>query len=188
MVGTLGLFYVMQSLVAQDMGDIFDVPERRPLVIYDQLTPEPPKLKEWDVEKPKPVDLPEPDAKPETGIIDGGLTSIPLVPTKPITLDPTIEFGGLADGAAVPLVRVSPQYPQSAASRGIEGWVIVKFNVDEYGSVVDPEIIEAEPKGVFNRSALKAIKKFKYKPKVVDGIARPLNGVQTRLTYTLDDK
>lgn len=186
MVGTLGLFYVMQGLVAQDTGDIFEVPDRRPVVIFDQSPPVEPKAKEWVVDEPPFVD-PPPKQDPPTNTrgTEDGTTLPPIVPPKPPRVDPGPTFKGLADGAAVPLVRVAPQYPTSAASRGTEGWVIIRFNVDEYGSVVEPEIIDAQPKGVFDRAAMKAIQKFKYKPKVVDGIARPFSGVQYRFTFEL---
>ncbi|MEO1481951.1 MAG: energy transducer TonB [Myxococcota bacterium] len=74
-----------------------------------------------------------------------------------------------ADSEATPVVRVQPIYPQRAAERGIEGFVVVKFKVGTAGQVVDPRIIKSDPPGVFDRAALKAVRKWKYKPKIVDG-------------------
>ncbi|MEM6532005.1 MAG: energy transducer TonB [Myxococcota bacterium] len=74
-----------------------------------------------------------------------------------------------ADSEATPVVRVQPVYPQRAAERGVEGFVTVKFRVGTAGQVVSPKIIASEPPGMFDRAALKAVRKWKYKPKIVDG-------------------
>lgn len=70
---------------------------------------------------------------------------------------------------ATPLIRVNPLYPRRAAERGIEGYVTVRFMVGTTGQVVDPKIIASNPPGVFDRTALKAVRKWKYRPKIVDG-------------------
>jgi protein TonB len=52
---------------------------------------------------------------------------------------------------------------------GKEGWVKLSFTIDEVGGVVDVEVIDAEPKRLFDREAKRALSRWKYKPKVVDG-------------------
>lgn len=98
--------------------------------------------------------------------------------------------GGLsldsADGDYLPIVKVQPIYPRRAQSRGIEGYVIVEFTVTTNGSVRDPIVIEAQPEGIFDRAALDAASKFKYKPRVVDGEATEVAGVQNRITFEID--
>ena len=85
------------------------------------------------------------------------------------------------------MVRVNPQYPIRAEERGIEGWVELEFTISEAGTVKEARVIAAKPRGVFDRSALRAIKKWKYNPKVEDGkpVERP--GVTVRLTFDLED-
>jgi len=80
-----------------------------------------------------------------------------------------------------------PKYPSNAITRGIEGYAVVGFSVTASGEVFDPFIIESEPKSVFNRSALKAISKFKYRPKTVDGKPISVDGQRYMFTYQLDD-
>ena len=83
------------------------------------------------------------------------------------------------EGDIIPLVVIRPMYPRDAAMKGITGWVKVEFTITEVGTVKDPRVIDAEPPRIFNREALRAILKWKFKPRVVDGIAveRPASQV-----------
>lgn len=62
---------------------------------------------------------------------------------------------------------VNPIYPFAAKSSGIEGRVVLRFVVDEKGLVHNPEVINAEPVGVFEKSALAAIVKYRFKPAAI---------------------
>ncbi len=68
------------------------------------------------------------------------------------------------DRAPSILRAVNPVYPFSAKSKGIEGRVMLRFVVDENGYVNNPEIIESEPAGMFEESALAAIVKYRFRP------------------------
>jgi protein TonB len=69
----------------------------------------------------------------------------------------------------IPLVRIPPRYPRSASRRGLEGVVTVSFTITKDGQVRSPVVIKAKPENIFDSAALKAILKWKFKPKVVDG-------------------
>lgn len=71
----------------------------------------------------------------------------------------------------VPLVRIPPRYPRMASRRNIEGSVRVAFTITKDGRVANPRVLSANPPGVFEKAALKAIKKWKFNPKIVDGQA-----------------
>lgn len=77
------------------------------------------------------------------------------------------DAGGDAD--VIPIVRIEPQYPREALMRGIEGWVQLRFTINPDGSVADPEVIAAEPPRLFNREAVRAILRWKFRPRIVDG-------------------
>ncbi|WP_286266118.1 energy transducer TonB [Thalassotalea atypica] len=98
--------------------------------------------------------------------------------------------GGLSlesgDGDYLPIVKVAPVYPRRAQSRGIEGYVIVEFTVSKNGSVKDAVVIEASPESIFDRAALDAALKFKYKPRVVDGEPMEVAGVQNKISFEID--
>mgnify|MGYP002279440699 CR=1 FL=1 len=57
---------------------------------------------------------------------------------------------------------IKPRYPESARRRGIEGEVVVRYDVDSSGQIVNPVIVEANPKGVFDRSVIKALSRSSY--------------------------
>ncbi|MCE9678276.1 energy transducer TonB [Shewanella sp. AS1] len=90
------------------------------------------------------------------------------------------------DGDATPIVRIEPQYPIAAARDGKEGWVQLSFTINELGGVDDVEVIDADPKRVFDREAKRALKKWKYKPKIVDGKALKQPGMTVQLDFKLD--
>ncbi len=71
----------------------------------------------------------------------------------------------------IPLVRIPPCYPMRAASRKIEGWVKVEFTITTTGTVKGAKVVESQPNTIFDRAALKAIVRWKFKPKTIDGEA-----------------
>jgi protein TonB len=67
------------------------------------------------------------------------------------------------------LRSVPPQYPFSAKRNNIEGRVVLRFVVDADGNAQEPEVAEAEPPGIFDEAALRAVLRYKFKPAVKDG-------------------
>ena len=105
------------------------------------------------------------------------------------TISTTTQIAGpgalaVADGEYLPIVRVAPQYPTRALSRGLEGYVDLMFAVTEAGSVADPVVTYSTSK-LFERAAIKAVLGFKYKPRVVDGQPVRTEGVETRIRFEL---
>ncbi len=101
----------------------------------------------------------------------------------------TVSTGGTggfsaADGEYLPIVRVAPQYPQRAAENGIEGYVIVEFTVTAEGTTDNVIAAESSHK-MFERNAVKAAQKFKFKPRVADGNPISVDGVQNRIIFEL---
>jgi protein TonB len=92
---------------------------------------------------------------------------------------------GFGDGDVIPLVRMPAQYPNKAKRRNIEGYVKARLEVNAQGTVDSVEIVEAKPRGVFERSAIRALYKYKFKPQMIDGKPQPQTVTQT-LEYTLD--
>lgn len=79
---------------------------------------------------------------------------------------------GGGDSDVIPLIRIEPQYPRKAAMAGKEGWVQMKFDINETGNVYNVQLIKSHPKRMFDSSARRALLQWKYKPKIVDG--RPI--------------
>ena len=91
-----------------------------------------------------------------------------------------------SDGEYLPIFKAAPDYPRKAAARGTEGYVVLSFTVNETGAVVNPVVVESVPPGVFDRAATNAALKFKYKPRVVDGEAVEVAGVQNKITFEIN--
>jgi protein TonB len=91
-----------------------------------------------------------------------------------------------SDRDVIPLVRINPDYPPRALSRGLEGWVQVQFTITATGTVKDPVVVNAEPRNIFDDAALKAIARWRYNPKVESGTAVERVGVQTIIRFQLE--
>ncbi len=185
---TMTLFYVMHVLIAND-DNILE--EGNKIRITDFVRVEDDIDLQIKVRKPKPPpppDEPPPSAPKQT--FDSSATSQGVdVGAVDVSVDMNIGgTGGFSsDGEYLPIVKVAPVYPRRAQTRGVEGYVILEFVVTKTGAVRDPVVIEAQPPGIFDNSAMQAALKFKYKPKVVDGEPIDVAGVRNRITFELED-
>ena len=133
-------------------------------------------------EKPKPKKRP---LQPKLKLHSAQIKSVDMpdmaMPNLNISI-PSSSFGGsvltgLQVGTGeissniIPLVRIPPTYPMRAASRRIEGWVKIEFTITKEGIVKDAVVVAAQPGSIFNRAALKAIKRWKFKPHIIAGEA-----------------
>jgi protein TonB len=147
--------------------------------------PEPPKkqpAKKPVVKKtpviPKQVELPKPQTITEEkpAVANTAPVSAPQPVSRPapaVNTEPRISTG------VVPLERVPPKYPARAADRHIEGWVKIEFTITTSGDVENAVVVEAEPAETFDDAALKAINQWKFKEKIVNGVAVEQRAVQT---------
>lgn len=132
------------------------------------------------------------------------LIKTPVSASMEMTTDVNVDGGGfgISDGEYLPIVKVAPVYPRRALSRGMTGWAIVEFTVTKEGTVIDPVVVENcawiktpdtkgecvdSPNAVFDRAAIQAALKFKYKPKVIDGEPVETAGVQNKISFDLFD-
>ena len=187
---TFGLFYLMQALI---LGKDTKLGEASGTMIdFVRLK----KDTELETKKRKMPEKEEPEEPPPPPDLSMSRTSKPSqeMGEMAFAIDVNIDVGGTnvaiaaADSDVVPIVRVNPQYPLRASERGIEGWVAVEFTISKLGTVKDPHVIGSHPSSIFDRSALKAIRKWKYNPKIEDGepVERP--GVKVKLTFDLSNK
>ncbi|WP_428637039.1 TonB family protein [Shewanella sp.] len=143
--------------------------------------------------KPKPPTPPEQPPLPDTPPPDSSSDidtnmSFNMSGVVAGTASTGFKLGNMMtrDGDATPIVRIEPQYPIAAARDGKEGWVQLSFTINELGGVDDVEVIDADPKRIFDREAKRALKKWKYKPKIVDGKALKQPGMTVQLDFKLD--
>ncbi|SKA11650.1 energy transducer TonB [Photobacterium toruni] len=87
---------------------------------------------------------------------------------------------------AMPLYRVEPRYPSRALRQGKEGYVVLKFTIDTQGRPIDIAVMDAKPRRLFDKEAIRALRKWKYQPQVVNGTAMAQQGQTVRLEFRLN--
>jgi len=65
--------------------------------------------------------------------------------------------------------KIDPIFPWEAFVKGIEADITVRFTVTKEGRVVGASIVKSDSSGIFDDSALKAIKEWRFKPAIKDG-------------------
>lgn len=120
----------------------------------------------------------------------GDLLDVPLSTQQPVMSlqGPTLETPAGHDKAATPLVRIEPKYPPAAARDGINGWVRLRFNIGADGRVTDVKVLAAEPRRVFDQEAMRALKNWKYQPKLENGRAVAQSDLEVQLDFRLDQQ
>ena len=139
----------------------------------------PPPEKFRPPEEPPELILDEP-AIEQTGIGQQG------APASVNERAPITTPGAFRNGPALALVAVAPVYPARAAARGLEGYVIDQFTITALGTVADV-IVTDSSNALFDRYAIDAAYKFKYKPRVIDGEPVESRGVLNKFTFVLED-
>ena len=181
----VGLFLLMQSLIDREYEQE-DIKNRK---IADIVVPEREidiNVKETKPEKVEDPETPPPEMEPMEVDFDTDMNAANTGPGASVEV--SISSSGMAsgDGEYLPIVKVAPIYPRRAQTRGITGYCIVEYTVTKSGSIRDPQAVDCEPSGVFERASVKAAAKFKYKPRVVDGEPIEVAGVQNKFTYELE--
>ena len=189
MVVTLSLLFVMQLLIASGKKALTDPRERHKLEFVRVKRNENLNTADFTPEKPpKPPETP-PETPPQD--LDNIDPNAPTISIRPPQVSADTNIGGpggmnIAEGDYLPIVRVAPVYPTRALTRELEGFVDMSFTVTTAGTVKDPIVLQSTS-SLFERAATRAVLKFKYKPRVVDGIPVEVVGVKTRITFVLED-
>lgn len=187
---TSGLFYLMQALITKTAGELQEATGSIVEFVRLKKDSEPVLKKRQLPKKQKPEEPPPPPdlSLTRTTSLDEGLQDLALG----IGLDLDIQGGpnlgvAVSDSDPVPVVRVNPQYPPRAAERGTEGWVELRFSISASGTVQDAEVTKSHPGNVFDRAALRAVRRWKYNPKIKDGNPVERHGITVRLEFRLQD-
>ncbi|MXZ56604.1 MAG: energy transducer TonB [Gammaproteobacteria bacterium] len=98
------------------------------------------------------------------------------------------EDSDVSDPEYLPIFKPEPDYPKDALKRGIEGYVILQFDVTEEDKVENPVVLESKPAHIFDSSAIRAASKFKFKPKIVNGKPVRTMDVKNRITYEIEEE
>tara|TARA_B000000475_G_C15965425_1_gene434803 strand:+ start:553 stop:1179 length:627 start_codon:yes stop_codon:yes gene_type:complete len=178
-VATIVIFLIIQSLITQGSGINKDrnnpnyvdfirvkqddtLQERKRTIPDKPPTPKrPPQPQiELDVNKPPPVaklDFEMPDFSLPTDFSGAFLSNL--------------ESMGSGISQLIPIVKVAPRCPREAQINGINGSVQMLLTISEAGRVKNIVIQSFKPSRVFNSEAIKAVKRWQFKPKTIDGVA-----------------
>ena len=188
-VVTLSLLFIMQLLIASGKAALTDPRERAQLDFVRVKRNENLNTEDFTPDKPPPPPEVPPETPPQE--MDSVDPNAPTISVAPPTVTADTNIGGpggmnIAEGDYLPIVRVAPVYPARALSRGLEGYVDLSFTVTTAGTVIDPVVIFSTS-SLFERAATRAVLKFKYKPRVVDGVPVNVPGVKTRISFQIED-
>ena len=189
-------FSAMHFLIRTD--GFFEKPDRsRAYLNFIRLDPADDQVQTKDRRLPEPP--PPPDETPETPDFSADLDSVSpnLGMNMPTIAVPVNDGGGPWLGAlqtgqglegfdtdVIPVVRVPPTYPRRAKQAGIEGYVTMVVTIRPDGTVSNASVMEAEPPRLFDEAALAAMRRWKFRPKIVDGTPVAQRARQT-IEFTL---
>ncbi len=186
---TAGLFWMMQYLIVtadrtlneSTSGSLLDFVrlKRDETIQRRQLKPK----------KPPPPNAPPP--QPPTPKLEELNPSADKIAIAAVPVETDIEMSGgfslgIGEGDYLPIVKVAPIYPARALQRGLEGYCVVQYTVTSLGTIKNPVVVEDQcTSSLFHRASVQASLKFKYKPRVIDGVAVEVPGVQNKFTYEI---
>jgi protein TonB len=188
---TAALFWFMQYLIETADRDLNEGASGHLIDFVRLKRDESIQRRQLKPKKPPPPDAPPPQPPtPQLENLDPNAEKI-AISAAPVETDIEMSGGfslGVGEGDYLPIVKVAPIYPQRALSRGIEGYCVVQYVVTKNGTIRDPFVVEDQcTSSLFHRASIQAALKFKYKPRVMDGQAVEVPGVQNKFTYEIQE-
>ena len=193
----LFIFYFMTLLISQNKSllkktgsnvfiNFLSSKEIEDLKTKDRKIPDKPKEAEKVPDTPRLKAESQELSKPQIDIPQNNL-ELP----KNLAEDQSFGISGgggsnYGNSDVTPIVRIEPIYPRNAAMTGTEGFVILQFDISPIGSVTNISILQASPPQIFNRNAVQALKRWKYKPRVLNNKAVVQKGLKVRLDFKLE--
>jgi TonB family protein len=106
--------------------------------------------------------------------INGDIKAAQAEAAAAAAAEATKRENAVVSAASLDIVKYTPpEFPREARVKALDGWVDVQFLVLPDGSVSDVSVVGADPAGVFETSAMDAVRKWKYQPVMRDG--KPIN-------------
>jgi len=194
---TIALFWLMGVMISH--REVPDTVLAVPRIDFSRLvrdsdTQEIARVKP-EIKKIEPPPSPQNVSTNTKASVAAGLDQSSLAPAG-------VDFGGTGEGGLrsggaqqlamasgndrgpVPQVRIDPEYPPQAKDRGVEGWCLFQFTVTREGRVKDIVILDAQPKGIWDRSIIRAVSNWRYQPALRDG--KPLETVGVKIKHVFE--
>ena len=187
------LFVGMTLLIEPNPVEASPVEKNPPISILFDVKDDAPIIRKWALpEKPDEPKIPPvtttvidaDEQKTKVAAVDFKLPKIKGHGIDGLKVPSLVGSSGI--GGGTPRVRINPNYPRPAAIEGIEGYVTLTFDISPMGTTENIRIIEANPRGYFEKSARKALRKWKYSPKLVENKPVGVQGETVTLQYRLE--
>ena len=187
---TLGVLFTMHTLIATPQSKLDERGSRHFVDFVRVEREETLQRRDRRPEKPTaPEAPPQETIQPRTDAETESQVEVEI-PVAPLDVGVEMNVAGLgmvaSDGDYLPIVKIAPVYPPIAQSRGIEGYCMVEYTVTTAGTVKDVVVVDADPKGIFDKVSIAAALKFKYRPRVVNGEPIEVRGVLNRFVFNLE--
>jgi periplasmic protein TonB len=185
---TISLLWIMHYLIATGVVAFSEEKTFRFVDFVRVQREERTEVRDDRVERPPEPKAPPP-MQPDRQLDDLDTVSATAIGVRAPRVEHDVTLGRdgfFSDGEYMPIVQVAPQYPRRAAERGLEGYVTLEFTVTRQGTVRDPVVIEPTS-SIFDRAAIDAVMRFRYRPRVIDGEPVEVPGVRFRITFELED-
>lgn len=184
-VTTTFLLFVMHYLIEVSEA-VESTPRKHMLLTFlPQIEDTPVQPHEPPPARPVPPVAPPPLIPPtEPGPETRGI-GIPLAPPAPPVNHAAPTDLGTRNNPLINIIAVQPDYPLAASQRGQEGQVIVSFDVTEMGTVSNVVVLQSSS-SIFNKPAIDAAYRFRYKARMVDGVPRASTGLRKLFKFEME--
>lgn len=196
----IGIFLLMNLLISSDDTKDGDLDNIKVEIAYVEEDKDVQRKERRPPKKPPPPKEPPPPQQQAQQKQQKVLTA--LVDIKIDNIDATMDgsgifigglgqgqsdFSGMGDGDAIPIYQPQPQYPVQAQLKGITGFVLFTLDIAPDGTPTNISVEDENPRGMFRRNAMRAIRKWKFKPRIVNGQAIHQRNMSYRMEFELDE-
>jgi len=190
---SFALFVGMNLLIEPNQAEASPVEKTPPIIITIDIIDDEPIIRKWALpEKPDVLKIPPvtktvieaDEQKTKVAVADIKLPKIKGHGIDGLKVPSLV--GGAGIGGGTPRVRINPAYPRIAATNNIEGFVTLIYDITPMGTIENIRVVEANPRGIFERNAKRALLKWKYSPKIVDNKAVGIFGESVTLQFRLE--
>jgi len=188
---TFLLFTLMQTLIFTDEVPLEDAGDDLTFEINPEVEELNARTRDTSIDDVSRVDPPPPPPQIERQAADLPTESLStIVGSIPEFDAPQLNSGNVSfnvsDRNAQPLVRIPPQYPPRAAERGTEGTCNMRFDVTPDGTPTNVVAVNCTS-SLFERASIRSVERWRYSPKVENGVPVARRGVETDIEFRMAD-
>lgn len=182
---TAALIIFMHYLIEISEAATTESKPRMVLPLGRTIMDTPPQVDRAPPELARPlIDLPPlaPPTSPDGKFAFSGPKIRSAAPVIATRTSASLDAG---NSALINIISAEPEYPLRASQKNLEGFVVVRFDVSETGSVENVMVLESSSV-LFEKAAINAAYRARYKPQTFNGAPQPARGLQKRFLFRMD--